>query len=320
MSSARPRSARVRARWSPASGSKRTGVGAVCRPGPGAVMRSPPNSAHASTAAGKTVCRWPPGETWARRESAQCSASLMSRRPGCQPASRRAASTATGNLVVLRWSVIVAVSAVLGCGRGDGAYPEVVEHRRTGSAGWCVAAVEGVAVLADAACGQFRLFERASRFALGEGFRWARLERCASAAVRWREQDRLGAAAGEPFALSAGEGVEEILDERVEDGRLVRLACGAREGLAAYGECRRDGGQDSVPAVTQCGWLVCFGGAPTEAWITRSAWLRCVHGAFVPSLHPRVAGQPAKCDAWYGSWGAQACRGFGGGSLEGDGW
>lgn len=168
VSSARPRSASVRARCSPARGSKRTGVGAVCRPGPGAVTRSPPNSAQASTAAGKTVCRWPPGETCERSVSAQCSASLMSQRPGCHPASRRAASTATGNRVVLRWSGIGGGSAVLGCGRIDGAYSEVVEHGRTGAAGWCVAAVQRVAVLPDPTCRQLRLFQGSFGFAVGE--------------------------------------------------------------------------------------------------------------------------------------------------------
>lgn len=56
VSSARPRSPSVRARWSPLSGSMRTEAGAICRPGADAVMCSPPNSAHASTAAGKTAC------------------------------------------------------------------------------------------------------------------------------------------------------------------------------------------------------------------------------------------------------------------------
>jgi hypothetical protein len=82
------------------------------------------------------------------------------------------------------------------------------------------------------------------------------------------EQYCFGAAAGEAFALAAGEGVEEILYERVEYGWLVGLARGAGEGLAAYGECCRHGGQDSVASVTQCGWAAGVRTAPTEAWIT----------------------------------------------------
>lgn len=46
------------------------------------------------------------GEVWVRRASAQCSACCMSQRPGRQPASWRAASTATGKRVAAlrEWS------------------------------------------------------------------------------------------------------------------------------------------------------------------------------------------------------------------------
>lgn len=100
VSSARPRSASVRAMCRPWSGSMWRAVGATWRPGPVGAMCRPPNSAQASTAAGKTACRWPAGEMWSRRVSAQISACFMSQRPGCQPAARRAASTGTGKRVV----------------------------------------------------------------------------------------------------------------------------------------------------------------------------------------------------------------------------
>src|SRR5690606_28686373 len=96
VSRARPRSPRVRARWRPWRGSRWRVAGAICRPGAVGWMVSPPNSAQASTAAGKTWWRWPAGEAWSRRASAQISACLMSQRPGCQPAVRRAASTGVG--------------------------------------------------------------------------------------------------------------------------------------------------------------------------------------------------------------------------------
>ncbi len=88
------------------------GVGAIWRPGPVGRMWSPPNSAQASTAAGKTAWRCPAGEVWSRRVSAQISACLMSQRPGCQPAARSAASTGTANLVVEVRSVCICPSFV----------------------------------------------------------------------------------------------------------------------------------------------------------------------------------------------------------------
>jgi hypothetical protein len=51
--------------------------------------------------------------------------------------------------------------------------------------------------------------------------------------------------------LAAGEGVEVVLDEGVQDGGLFAFARGAGEGFAADGECGGDGGEDAVAAVAQ---------------------------------------------------------------------
>src|SRR5690606_12276114 len=81
------------------------------------------------------------------------------------------------------------------------------------------------------------------------------------------EQYGLGAAAGEPFALRAGEGVEEVLDEVVQDGRLVALAGGAGECFAAYGQGRRDVGQDAVAPLAGPGRGARLGAASAESWV-----------------------------------------------------
>lgn len=56
--------------------------------------------------------RCPAGEVWSRRVSAQISACLMSQRPGCHPAVRRAASTGTAKRVVEVRSVCICSSFV----------------------------------------------------------------------------------------------------------------------------------------------------------------------------------------------------------------
>ncbi|BCK70745.1 hypothetical protein Srufu_046980 [Streptomyces libani subsp. rufus] len=98
------------------------------------------------------------------------------------------------------------------------------EEGVAGAAGRGVAAVLGVAVLADVACGEFGVFEGAAGFAVGEGFAGG-----AFAAVALDggevsgEQDGFGAASGETFALCGGEGVEEVLDEGVQGGGCSAL-------------------------------------------------------------------------------------------------
>src|SRR5690606_29819629 len=128
------------------------------------------------------------------------------------------------------------------------------EECRTGSARWCVAAVQRVAVLADAAGGDPGVFERAPGLPVGQGFSLGAFGAAALGGGELPgEQYGFGAAAGEPFALAAGEGVQEVLDERVQHRRLVPLAGGAGERLPAYGQGGGHGGEDPVAAVEQVG-------------------------------------------------------------------
>lgn len=165
-------------------------------------------------------------------------------------------------------------SALLG-GRVDCAYAEVGEHRRTGAAGGCVAAVEGVAVLADVAGGDSGVFEGAAGLAVGEGLAGGSFGAVAFYGGEVAgEQDRFGAASGEAFALAAGEGGEEVVDQRVECGWLVGLARGGGEGVgAADGECGGDCGEDAVSAVAEFG-RAGFGAAPAQAWVAGGPGVR----------------------------------------------
>lgn len=366
VSRARPRSARVRARWRPWRGSRWRVVAAIWRPGAVGAMVSPPNSAQASTAAGKRAWRCPAGEVWSRRVSAQISACLMSQRPGCQPAARRAASTGTGKRVVEVRSGCIGPSFVVLVVRGrvwgvsawgvvsgsvgggvDDADAEVGAEVGAGAARGGEAAVEGVAVLADVAGGEFGLFECFAGFAVGHGAAGG-----ASAAGGVGvgdvagDEECFGAAAGEAVASGAGEGVEEVLDEGVQGRGLVTAGGGAGEGGAADGEGGGDGGQYAVAAVAQGGGVGVsvadqpMRGSPVAGcvspvgavwWSPVVWWCRspdlpvgdpvCV--AFMVAFPSRASpgsSQGAKWRAGWGSWGGATRPGRGGLSRRGDGW
>lgn len=216
--------------------------------------------------------------------------------------------------------------------------------------------MEGVAVLADAPGGDLRVLEGAAGLAGREG-----LAGGASGAGGLDggqvagEQYRFRTSPGETFALAAGEGVQEVLDEGVEGGRLVGLAGGAGEGLAAYGQRGGDGGQDAVPAEAQDGWggpavaaapaqagvaggAACFGGCACRVGGAVARFRTCcrvLHGRAFPPVAavvtavahaPVLRGQPAKCHLSYGSgvefsyqfgcsWPSGWCAGRGRGSL-----
>lgn len=112
--------------------------------------------------------------------------------------------------------------------------------------------MEGVAVFADAAGGEFGVLEGAAGFAGGEWFALGAFgAACFGRGEVAGEQDGFGAAAGEAFALAAGEGVQEVLDEGVQRGWVFAASGGAGEGFAADGECCSYGGKDAVAALTQ---------------------------------------------------------------------
>lgn len=140
----------------------------------------------------------------------------------------------------------------------DDADAEVGAECGAGAAGWGEAAVEGVAVLADAAGGEFGVFEGFAGFAVGHGFAGGAF---AAGGVGGGDvagdEDGFGAASGVAVALAAGEGVEEVLDEGVQGGGLVAAGGGAGEGGAADGEGGGDGGEDAVAAVAEGGAGAC---------------------------------------------------------------
>lgn len=172
----------------------------------------------------------------------------------------------------------------------------------------CVAAVE-VAVLADAAGGEAGVFECAAGFTAGEGFALGPFGAAVVGGGELPGQEYgFGAASGEAFALVAGEGVEEVLYEWVEDRRLVALAGGAGECLPAYGQGCGHRGQDAVAAVVEAGRSVGLCGAPTESRISGCDCLCCAHGAgFPPCNPPSCGGQPAKYAGCCGSWVGETC-------------
>ncbi len=237
----------------------------------GVVMWRPPNSAHASTAA----------EDVGAVGRGRCG--RAGRRPSARPASCPSGPVASrlrggrrrrnGKRVVLRSGHGGAVSRSGGWGRRGVRRSGRGGRRRCGRAGRSCRG--GVAVLADAACGDLGVFEGAACFAGCELSCGRVLERLSSVAVRCRERrDGFGAAAGEAFALVGGEGVEEVLDERVQGGRVVAACGGAGEGLAADGEGGADGGEYAVAAVAQGGRPV-GGGAPGEARVAACGGRAC---------------------------------------------
>ncbi len=326
---ARPRSPRVRARWRPCRGSRWRVAGAIWRPGPVGVMVRPPNSAQASTAAGKTVCRCPAGEGVVAQGVGPDLGLLY------VPASGLPAGGAQGGVDgdgeaggggavgVHRPFVRRACG-----GRGGGAWGQAsvvgstmrtpkwalraVQARQGGGE----AAVEGVAVLAYAAGGEFGVFEGFAGFAVGHGSAGGAF---AAGGVGGGEvpgdEDGFGAAAGEAVALGAGEGVEEVLDEGVQGGGWslraavpVRVAPRTEKGGG-------DGGQDAVAAVPEGGGggvsvpLQSMRGSPARTSVPPVCKVFMI--AFPPRACPRRT-QGAKCRGWCGSWGGATRPGPGG--------
>lgn len=151
--------------------------------------------------------------------------------------------------------------------------------------------MQRVAVLADATGGDLGLFEGATGLVGREGFAGGAP---AAGVLHGGEvagdQDGFRAAAREAFPLAAGEGVEEVLDEVVQGGRLVGLARGAGEGFAAYGEGGGDGREDAVAAEAQdgCGGSA-VGAAPAQAWVAGRGGRLSGRGSARPALSALVA-------------------------------
>ncbi|WP_260470888.1 hypothetical protein [Streptomyces sp. RP5T] len=76
----------------------------------------------------------------------------------------------------------------------------------------------------------------------------------------------------------AAEGVEEVLDERVQRRGLVAAGGGGGEGGAAYGESGGDRGQYAVAAVAEDGCGGSLGAAPADAGIAAETGVRAAVG------------------------------------------
>ena len=151
-------------------------VGAMLAAGSGGpVMWRPPNSAQASTAAGKTAWRWPAGEVWSRRVSAQYLGLFDVPAPGLPAGGAQCGVDGYGEAGGRQVRSVVHppcfVRGVVGGYRGGSAVrsaagstvrtPKWAVRAVQARQGGGVAAVQGVAVLADVAGGEFGVFEGA---------------------------------------------------------------------------------------------------------------------------------------------------------------
>ena len=159
----------------------------------------------------------------ARRAASTRSGKRVVRSAGCRSSVagvRRVAPSVAG--LWCGWRFICGGSAGCRCAGSTARTPKWSSEGRAGAAGRGVAAVQGVAVLADVAGGEFGVLEGAAGFAVGHGFAGGAFAAGGLGGGEMAgDQDRFGAAAGEAFPLGAGEGVQEVLDERVQGGGLV---------------------------------------------------------------------------------------------------
>jgi len=164
--------------------------------------------------------------------------------------------------------------------------------------------------------GEFGAFEGAAGFTLGEWFAAGSFGACGVGCLEVPgEQDGFGAAAGEAFASTGGEGVQEVLDQGVVGGWLVGFSAGAGERGAVDGECGGDGGQDAVAAMAEARGSGRLGAQPTEAGVAGCVGWCCAQGVFLPCSRRWPLFTPPSCGdslpnvtghrvagAWFGVW------------------